>query len=112
MMLYPMRVYSSVVIPLSFTLVSPPKGNGNVLTRYWVYTDVFPCAFPTFGPGRGLLSNPFLPSPPIRFGTAMAGTYALMGRNPRRVGWNRRGVFSRGAIGFPRTGCTPRAATT
>jgi hypothetical protein len=28
---------SPLVIPLSFTLVSPPKGNGNVLTRYWVW---------------------------------------------------------------------------
>ena len=43
------------------------------------HTDVFHRVFPTFGPGRGLLSNPFLPSPPSRFGTAMAGAYALVG---------------------------------
>jgi hypothetical protein len=40
---------------------------------------VFHRVFPTFGPGRGLLSNPFLPSPPSRFGTAMAGANALVG---------------------------------
>ena len=43
-------------------------------------TSTFFIAFSQLsGPGRGLLSNPFLPTPPCRFGTAMAGTYALVG---------------------------------
>ena len=43
-------------------------------------TSTFFIAFSQLsGPGRGLLSNPFLPTPPCRFGTAMAGTHALVG---------------------------------
>ena len=43
-------------------------------------TSTFFIAFSQLsGPGRGLLSNPFLPTPPCRFGTAMACTYALVG---------------------------------
>ena len=43
------------------------------------HTYVSPAIFQLSGPGRGLLSNPFLPTPPCRFGTAMAGAYDLMG---------------------------------
>ena len=43
------------------------------------HTYVSLAIFQLSGPGRGLLSNPFLPTPPCRFGTAMAGAYDLMG---------------------------------